>query len=64
MKELIETKMQEEPDNPFKQPDEPTVPEPNVPDPYPVSDPITEPNPEPFPTPPEPIPDMPPDVVF
>ncbi|MGC2237461.1 MAG: hypothetical protein WA584_14960 [Pyrinomonadaceae bacterium] len=63
MKEFNETNMQtEEPDNPFKEPDQPSAPEPNVPDPYPVSDPINEP--EPFPTPPEPIPDLPPDVVF
>ena len=61
----------EEPENPFKDPHEPTIPEPTVPEPspnqpnpYPVTDPIPEPNPEPFPTPPEPIPEYPPDVVF
>ena len=56
----------EEPDNPFKDPNEPTIPEPSPdpPNPYPVTDPIPEPNPEPFPTPPEPIPQYPPDVVF
>jgi len=60
-------------ENPFKDPNEPTVPEPTIPepspsepDPYPVTDPIPEPHPEPnpFPTPPEPIPKLPPDVVF
>ena len=61
----------EEPENPFKDPNEPTTPEPTIPDPspekpnpYPVTDPIPEPNPEPFPVPPEPIPKLPPDVVF
>jgi hypothetical protein len=62
-----------EPENIFKDPNEPTIPEPNVPetppsepDPYPVTDPISEPIPEPtpFPTTPEPIPTLPPDVVF
>ena len=58
----------DEPENPFKDPNEPTVPEPspNEPNPYPVTDPNPEPHPEPqpFPTPPEPIPEYPPDVVF
>ena len=59
----------ENPENPFKDPKEPTLPEPTIPepspetpDPYPVSDPI--PEPKPFPMPPEPIPKLPPDVVF
>ena len=57
--------LQEEP-NPFKDPTEPTIPEPppNPLDPFPGKDPIPEPNPEPFPTPPEPIPEFPPDVVW
>jgi hypothetical protein len=59
----------EEPDNPFKDPNEPTIPDipPNPLDPFPGHEPtIPEPHPEPepFPTPPEPIPEYPPDVVF
>ncbi len=62
-----------EPENTFKDPNEPTIPEPGVPgpppsepDPYPVADPISEPIPEPtpFPTTPDPMPTLPPDVVF
>lgn len=76
--EVHASKLQtEEPDNPFKDQNEPTIPdippnpldpfpghEPAPPNPYPVTDPIPAPNPEPFPTPPEPIPEYPPDVVF
>ena len=59
----------EEPDNPFKDPNEPTIPDipPNPLEPFPGHEPtIPEPHPEPepFPTPPEPIPEYPPDVVF
>ena len=65
----------EEPEYPFKDPNErdnPIVPEPTIPErspeepnPYPVTDPIPEPVPvPPVPTPPEPIPKFPPDVVF
>jgi hypothetical protein len=58
-------------------PQEPTPPDPHVPDvdpnpkPYPVTDPpipdsepIQDPSPEPFPAPPEPIPTFPPDVTY
>ena len=61
----------DEPENPFKDPNEPTIPEPTIPepspeepDPYPVTDPIPDPLPEPFPIPPAPLPKIPPDVVF
>ncbi len=60
----------ENPENPFKEPAEPTIPEPTIPEPspnepnpYPVTDPIPEPDSDPFPTPLEPIPQFPPDVV-
>ncbi len=56
---------QDEPEQPFTEPNGPDSPKPpDEPDPYPVTDPLPEPNPEPFPTPPEPIPEFPPDVVF
>ena len=57
----------ENPENPFKDPNEPMIPEPfPEPVPYPNPDPIPEPmpEPEPFPVPPEPIPKFPPDVFF
>lgn len=59
----------EEPDNPFTDPKEPTIPEPppNPLDPFPKHEPTIpepSPDPEPFPTPPEPIPEYPPDVIF
>ena len=63
MKEFDEIKLQTEASEiPFKEPEQPSAPDPNVPDPYPVTDPIAEP--EPIPLPPEPSPEYPPDVVF
>lgn len=59
-----------DPDNPFREPDDPVPnPFPNPtpdPNPAPIPDPIPGPNPapEPFPRPPEPIPAYPPEVIF
>ncbi len=59
---------QDQPEEPFKEPNKPNEPDapkpPDEPDPYPVTDPLPDQTPEPFPTPPEPIPEYPPDVVF